>query len=197
MPKVTEDYRVARRQEIADAALRAFRRKGFHATSMAEIIAEAGLSAGAIYGHFPSKEALVVDVASRIVDSRVAEIEKLTTLDPMPAPPTLPRMLVTAMKREFGTTGVMLQIWGEGVTDPTVRDLAASLVRRLRETIGAYVSTWHQRTYAMPASEADALGAEQATLFVAAVQGFVISETIVADFDAEAYLAAQEKYLPR
>ncbi|WP_456846025.1 TetR/AcrR family transcriptional regulator, partial [Cellulomonas sp. P5_C6] len=75
MPKVTEEYRVARRDEIADAALRAFRRKGFQATSMAEIIAESGLSAGAIYGHYPSKSAIVVDVASRVIGVRVRDIE--------------------------------------------------------------------------------------------------------------------------
>ena len=54
MPKVTDEYRIAKREEIADAALRAFRRKGFQGASMADIIAESGLSAGAIYGHFAS-----------------------------------------------------------------------------------------------------------------------------------------------
>ena len=55
MPKVSEEYRTARRSEIARAALRCFARKGFDATSMADIIAESGLSAGAIYGHYKSK----------------------------------------------------------------------------------------------------------------------------------------------
>ena len=77
MPKVTEEYRVARRDEIADAALRAFRRKGFQATSMAEIIAESGLSAGAIYGHYASKDAIIVDVASRVVGNRILDVERL------------------------------------------------------------------------------------------------------------------------
>ncbi|WP_158580742.1 TetR/AcrR family transcriptional regulator [Cellulomonas rhizosphaerae] len=197
MPKVTEEYRAARRDEIADAALRAFRRKGFQAASMAEIIAESGLSAGAIYGHYPSKSALVVDVAARIVDARIASIEELATLDPMPAPPTLPRTLLTAMLHELGAPGLMLQLWGEGVTDPAVRDLAASVVHRMRATLGGYVSQWHQRTHGTPADQADALGVEQGALFVAAVQGYIVQAALVADFDGEAYLAAQEKYLPR
>jgi len=196
VPKVTEEYRAARRQEIADAALRAFRRKGFHATSMAEIISEAGMSAGAIYGHYPSKDALVVDVATRIVDRRIADVEQLAALDPMPAPPTLPRVLVTAMMRELGAPGVMLQLWGEGVTDPAVRDLAASVLHRLRATMAAYVSLWHQRMHATPAGEADALGVEESVLFVAVVQSYVIQASLLDAFDGEAYLAAVEKHLP-
>ena len=36
-----------------------FARKGFQATSMADIIAESGLSAGGIYGLYKSKEDLI------------------------------------------------------------------------------------------------------------------------------------------
>lgn len=197
MPKVTEEYRIARRQEIADAALRAFRRKGFHATSMAEIITESGLSAGAIYGHFPSKDALVMEVATRIIDGRVADIEHLAELDPMPAPPTLPRVLVEGMQQELASPGVMLQLWGEAVTDPTVRELAGSVVTRLRAVVGRYVSLWQQRQHGRSPDEADALGAEQAVLFVAAVQSYIVQASLVPDFDGEGYLRSQEKYLPR
>jgi len=196
VPKVTEEYRVARRTEIADAALRAFRRKGFHATSMAEIISEAGLSAGAIYGHFPSKEALVMEVATRIIDTRVADVEHLAELDPMPAPSALPRMLVEGMQRELGSPNVMLQLWGEAVTDPTVRALAASVVNRLRAVVGRYVSRWQQREHGLGSDEADALGAEQSVLFVAAVQSYIVQASLVPDFDGESYLRTQEKYLP-
>ena len=74
MPKVTEAYRDARRDEIAAAALRCFAAKGFHRTSMADIIAESGLSAGAIYGHYESKEALLSTVAGRILSARGSEL---------------------------------------------------------------------------------------------------------------------------
>src|SRR3954470_18579017 len=97
VPKVTEQYREARRDEIADAALRAFRRKGFQATSMADIIGESGLSAGAIYGHYPSKSAIVVDVASRVVGPRIDALERLAQPEPLAPPPTIPRVLLGGM----------------------------------------------------------------------------------------------------
>ncbi|MDC7120933.1 TetR/AcrR family transcriptional regulator [Cellulomonas fimi] len=197
MPKVTEEYRAARRDEIADAALRAFRRTGFQATSMADIIAESGLSAGAIYGHYPSKSALVVGVASRIVGARLGDIEALASATPMTPPPGVVRVLVEAIRREVGDPAVLLQLWGEAVTDPDIADLAVGTVDRLAAALRGYVSLWHQRTHGVPPDEADALGTEQVPLLLAAVQGYVIQSTVARDFDGEAYLAAVERYLPR
>src|SRR4029077_13788012 len=54
-----------RRAEILEAAQRCFVRSGFHQTSMQEICAEAGMSAGNLYRYFPSKEALIAGIAER------------------------------------------------------------------------------------------------------------------------------------
>ena len=197
MPKVTEEYRVARRDEIADAALRAFRRKGFQATSMADIIGESGLSAGAIYGHYPSKNAIVIDVASRVIGTRILDIERLSHVEPLAPPPTVPRLLITGMLQSMGGPGIMLQLWGEGMSDPDVLALANGVLLRLRTALGTYVSLWHQRVHGTAADEADALAEEQVPLLVAAVQGYVVQAALASDFDAEAYLASVEKYLPR
>jgi AcrR family transcriptional regulator len=47
------------RRTVFESALRAFRRRGFERTTMREIAEAAGLSLGAAYHYFPSKEALV------------------------------------------------------------------------------------------------------------------------------------------
>ncbi len=52
-----------RRRQILDAAMSCFRRRGFHQTSMQEICAEAGLSAGALYRYFPSKSEIIAAIA--------------------------------------------------------------------------------------------------------------------------------------
>src|SRR5260370_31585357 len=54
-----------RRAEILQAAQRCFVRSGFHQTSMQEICAEAGMSAGNLYRYFPSKEAIIAGIAER------------------------------------------------------------------------------------------------------------------------------------
>lgn len=197
MPRVTEEYRAAKRREIADAALRAFRRKGFHATSMAEIIAESGLSAGAIYGHFPGKSDIIVDVATNVVGSRIVDVERLAATDPMPTPAQIVRVLMAGILKDLGSPGILVQLWGEAITDPTVREIATGVLGRLRTVYAGYISLWHQREHGRKPAEADSIAEEQVLLFVAATQGFILQASLLADFDTDAYLAAIEKYLPQ
>lgn len=63
MPKVSDDHRERRKNQIVDAAKRCFSRKGFHRTTTREICEEAGLSTGAVYSYFDSKEELIQAVA--------------------------------------------------------------------------------------------------------------------------------------
>ncbi len=60
MPKVPERYLEERRQSIVVAASRVFERKGVQAATMAEIATEAGITPGAIYRYFTSKDDLAV-----------------------------------------------------------------------------------------------------------------------------------------
>lgn len=58
MTRVTQEHMDARRESILGAAARLFARKGIAGATMAEIANEAGLSAGAIYRYYESKEDL-------------------------------------------------------------------------------------------------------------------------------------------
>ena len=51
-----------RRRDILDAAAGLFARRGFHAASMREIAAAAGMLPGSLYYHFPSKDELLLAV---------------------------------------------------------------------------------------------------------------------------------------
>ncbi len=68
MAKVTQAHIDARTSEILEAASRVFARKGQSAATMQDIAGEAGLSAGALYRYFPSKEALIRKVADTAVE---------------------------------------------------------------------------------------------------------------------------------
>ena len=57
----------ARPDEVLDAALDLFIEKGFAATKVEEIAARAGLSKGAVYLYFPSKEAILEGLVKRAV----------------------------------------------------------------------------------------------------------------------------------
>jgi len=59
MSRMPGAYFEARTTEIRDAAMRVFVRKGINGSTMQDIASEAGMSAGAIYRYFPSKDQLV------------------------------------------------------------------------------------------------------------------------------------------
>jgi AcrR family transcriptional regulator len=60
MPKISQAHRDARRQQILDAAIACFSRDGFHATTTADIVREAGVSQGVLYLYFATKDDIIV-----------------------------------------------------------------------------------------------------------------------------------------
>jgi TetR/AcrR family transcriptional repressor of uid operon len=65
MPKLKPEVQHQRRERILDAAERCFARAGFHRTTMHDICREAGVSPGALYVYFDSKEALIAGISER------------------------------------------------------------------------------------------------------------------------------------
>jgi AcrR family transcriptional regulator len=75
-PKVVED----RREQILEAALRVFARKGFARSTNKDIATEAGITPGLIYHYFESKEDLlqaVIEAASPVQSIRALPPEAL------------------------------------------------------------------------------------------------------------------------
>ena len=65
MPKVTEEHRSRRREEILDAARRCFARYGYEGATVSRLEAESGLSRGAIFNYFASKDDLFAALVER------------------------------------------------------------------------------------------------------------------------------------
>ena len=73
MPKVSEEHKDARREQILAGAQRAFARHGYEGATVARLEEETGLSRGAIFNYFENKEALFVALVLRSSD-RFVEI---------------------------------------------------------------------------------------------------------------------------
>ena len=65
MPKLKPETQIARRDAILDASELCFARSGFHRTTMQDICREAGISPGAFYVYFSSKEDLIAGICER------------------------------------------------------------------------------------------------------------------------------------
>jgi AcrR family transcriptional regulator len=66
-----------RRQLIVEAAGRVFSEHGYHAASMEEIAANVGITAAALYRHFPNKYALFAECANVMVDRLIAAVDQV------------------------------------------------------------------------------------------------------------------------
>lgn len=61
------------RQAILEAAQQEFHRTGFRAASLSSILASTGLTKGALYHHFPNKQALGYAVVEELLEKMVEE----------------------------------------------------------------------------------------------------------------------------
>jgi len=71
----------ARKAQILDAAAAVFARKGFYQASMDDIVVEAGLSKGALYWYFKSKDQIITAILDRLFAPELAGLQALVTAD--------------------------------------------------------------------------------------------------------------------
>ena len=65
MPKLSEQEKVERRERVLEGARRCFARFGYEGATVVRLEEEIGLSRGAIFNWFPSKEELFIALAAR------------------------------------------------------------------------------------------------------------------------------------
>jgi AcrR family transcriptional regulator len=73
MPKVSEEHKNRRREQILEGARRCFARHGYEGATVARLEEETGLSRGAIFNYFPNKETIFLAIAQ-------ASSERLTEI---------------------------------------------------------------------------------------------------------------------
>jgi AcrR family transcriptional regulator len=63
-----------RRDEVVAAAARVFAGQGFHATSMQDLIAATGLTAGGLYHYIGSKDQLLVEICDQLMEPLLEQV---------------------------------------------------------------------------------------------------------------------------
>lgn len=77
-PKRTNDPEGMRRR-VLDVAEETFQARGYHASSLGDVMAAAGVTGGALHHHFPTKKAL----ALAVIEERVAAAVEETWITPV------------------------------------------------------------------------------------------------------------------
>lgn len=107
MPRVVKHPEV-RREELLGIAARLFGQAGYDATSIDDIIKDAGLSKGAFYHYFPSKDALLEALASRAAEQALQRLANVFSDPEMTAIQRLNAFLERGRRREEGESHVAI-----------------------------------------------------------------------------------------
>lgn len=153
MPRLTEATAAKRRMHILNAAARCLFERGLLATSVDDVCAVAGISKGAFYSHFQSKEALIHAVTDMLsaelgpidASSVAALADSIFTHQIAPAlPPANAR---------FG-----IEITAASAGDPGLRERNTANLERLRHGVEAAVRSLIAAGQARADADAEAVG---------------------------------------
>ncbi|NUT35044.1 MAG: TetR/AcrR family transcriptional regulator [Hamadaea sp.] len=188
MPRVSDQHLAARRQQIVDAARTTFSRQGFRTTTMHDVIAEAGLSVGAVYRYFKSKEDLITAIVDQVMNEVGGRVDDLTTERPCRPIDDFLTAVLSVMEPELGPDGtfrVALQVWSESLHSPALGELVATMMGRLRVRFGTYTRGL-QEEGRLPA-DADPMGL--ASVLLAMIQGYALQRVLSDGPDPASYVA--------
>jgi len=120
MPKVVPEYKQEARSRILDAANRVFAEKGYHEATMDDVAKQLGVSKGALYLYFSSKERLF-EAMSRTAPRAFKEI-LYSTFNTQANPIESATRFFDAMMKRFGSNPrLSLEILSEASRNPALR----------------------------------------------------------------------------
>jgi AcrR family transcriptional regulator len=174
------EHRGTARERLLDAAAEVFAERGYRATTVDDIAAAAGLTKGAVYWNFDSKEALFAALIEERVDRRARELIGVTEHSPRETEtaPVVSRG-VTSFADEQQTLILLVQeYWSLAVRDRKLRSAYRKRQRDLRRRLASALEARHRTTGVALTFPADKL----ATGIVALISG--LAQERVADPDA-------------
>ena len=192
MPRISEEHREARREQILEAARACLQEHGLEAVSMEMIIARSGLSTGAVYGYFKGKG----EIISALVTDGTAKLgERLVPILRNPEPPPLPELAAQLLDAivEFGEQEdgidrllVSLHGWSHSQSNPELKAASRAAYRRLRELFAEAVKRLQAAGKLSSGADPD----ELAELMVSICLGFVAQRALVGDVGVQAHVSA-------
>lgn len=175
-----------RKQQILEAAVGCFARKGFHAATMPEICAAAELSPGTVYRYFRSKEELI----EALVEADRAE--SLALIEAMARTPHLAHAIALAVDAALEAmddpeaAAIYLEVGAEAARNPRI----ATIVRRHDESINnalaALLTRSQERGEVSPHLEPRLM----AEMINALIDGVISRKALFPETDLQPYAAS-------
>ena len=126
------DVSAERKQQIFEAAVACFSRKGYHLTTMDDIATECGLSKGSLYWYFDSKKGLFLYLFTVMLEQMSAVWDQIVNDQTLSATEKLQAtlsMFGPVMADWAPFFGVMLEAWGQTRFDEDVEEVMHSFYK--------------------------------------------------------------------
>jgi AcrR family transcriptional regulator len=194
VPRVSEEHLAARRRQILDAARACFARNGFHATSMQDVVVESGLSMGAVYRYFKSKDDLIQAIAEEVVGMLVGQVDHLIDARPLPPLTEVLDGVLGVVESQAGPDGVVrmaIQVWGEALRNPSLKDLLARVYPTIRSAFVRLAARAREDGQLPADSDPDQVG----SVLFGLVPGYFLQLILVGDINRADYLAGLDALL--
>ncbi|MEV6322389.1 TetR/AcrR family transcriptional regulator [Nocardia sp. NPDC051787] len=195
MPRVSEEHLERRRQQILDAARKCFASKGFHETSMQDVFAESGLSAGAVYRYFKSKDELIAALATQTTVSLRVAMDQAIRRDPLPTPAELITAIAEEVVRRSGPDGPVRlapQAWALALVNPEAGAMVRETMFAMRAMWVIYVQRMCEQGWLPADADVDAV----AKAIIGFLPGFILQHLILGDLDPETLARGVRTLLP-
>jgi AcrR family transcriptional regulator len=194
VPRVSEDHLTARREQILAAARTCFLNKGLHNTSMQDLIKEAGLSVGAVYRYFKSKNDIISAIASTVTTGMEQHIDavadrRLPLIESMD-------LVLDGIDSQIGPDGnlrIALQVWGEATLDPAIGAIVRERYEGLRRSVRRLVVQAVESGELAAGTDIDAV----ACVLYGFIPGFALQRVLTGFPDKKTYVAGMRALLNR
>ena len=146
-PNARAAAKEATHERIVSVAARAIRRKGYHGTGVADIMKEAGLTHGAFYAHFGSREAMLAEAAAQACAQSAATVAGVVAGEPASqAMATVLKAYLSRQHAEGIETGCPLAALGSETSrqSPEVRRISTRYVKEMVDLIARQSPQWGQ-----------------------------------------------------
>jgi len=140
MPKLSPEVRSQRRARLIQAAQRRIAVHGYRDTTIDDVCAEAGVSKGAFYGYFHTKQDLLLGLLEAETEALAEVIDELAA-GRLPAGEGI-RQFTRAMLRvgdDPARVQLRADLWAALSADPVVRDRFAETVDRRRQVLRTWI----------------------------------------------------------
>ena len=174
---MTAAYRQNRRDEIALAAVRCLQHRGLADTSIADIVAESGLSTGAIYANFKNKAELARYVANYLLTRQLDEFEARLTDGRLYTPGDVLNLFLAVLVEDDFPRDVLVQFWGAATTDPALRTVVDGAASTLEESLAVAIHRWAS-THANRVRDRNALAKRVAHVLLVLLQGYMVNSAL-------------------